>query len=122
MKPNEFRAWNIAERRMVLDFWKTYKQPEWTLMQFIGIYDRIGKMIFEGDIVRLTETFRRHSGEDDDDATITTWIGVIRFSAGCFWFQAPGRAENCWFHHNPENIEVIGNIFENPELIPKWRA
>lgn len=88
------------------------------IMFFIGIYDKHGVKIFSGDIVRMTEITRDYMGQDEEDAQSVTMTGVIEFESGCFWFQAPGRSENCWFHHNSSDIEVIGNVFQNPELSP----
>ena len=79
------------------------------LMQFTGLLDKNGKEIYENDIVRLIETIGENIPQE--------YIGIIEFESGCFWFHARGRSENCWFHHNKEDIEVIGNRFENPELL-----
>ncbi len=90
------------------------------IVQFwIGRFDKNGTRIFDGDIVRLTEIHRDYMGQDDSEAQMVTWTGVVRFNAACFWLQGVGRSENCWFRHDEKNLEVIGNMFENPELMPK---
>ena len=81
-----------------------------TVGQFTGLLDRNGKEIFEGDIVRYGE-FIYH---------------VIEFKHGMFgytlmdgWFVGYGGNTN--FTFNPldksKEHEVIGNVFDNPELI-----
>lgn len=98
----------------------SHMKPESHIVQFwAGIFDKNGKRIFEGDIVRMYELRRQFEGQDEDEAATLLWIGVVSFSSGNFWFRADGRSENCWFHHNAENLEVIGNIFDNPELVPE---
>jgi len=71
------------------------------LMQFTGLKDKNGKEIYEGDIVRQREFI-------PNDHTITA---EIVFSEGCFIL-------NGWEQFIcPNQCEVIGNIYENPELL-----
>ena len=66
------------------------------IMQFTGLKDKNGKEIFEGDVCR--EVFQ---GE---------YIGEVTFSPTQGYLVA-NRA--IW----PHDIEVIGNIYSNPELL-----
>ena len=73
------------------------------LMQFTGLKDETGRDIFEGDIVRS-------SGRE---------IGVVDFSEGAFVLCVYKDGE---IHHEEiaaeeDAWEVIGNIYENPELL-----
>ena len=92
-------AWNIG--------------TSYDLMQFTGLYDRFGKEIYEGDILYLL--YPRRTEEDED---VSFYIKVvIKFNNGCFWFWGEGYTDCNWHFYNAENREVIGNIFENPELM-----
>jgi len=62
---------------------------------FSGLKDKKGKEIYEKDIVNY--------GADPS---------VVVFENGCFWSRA-GQYE-LYIHRD---IEVIGNIYENPELL-----
>ena len=89
-----------------------FVDPE-TVGQFTGLTDKNGKKIFEGDIVK-TKYGR---------LCIVVWFSS---PAHCGWDLNPiGSAENCIYTKAPDrsdlykscNLEVIGNIHDNPELI-----
>ena len=71
-----------------------------TWMQFTGLHDKNGKEIYEGDILQYTDNFNR---------PIT---GVVQYLGNGFWIEEKDET-----HYMPNDREVIGNIYENPELI-----
>ena len=75
--------------------------PE-TLGQYTGKKDKNNKKIFIKDIIKAW----LHNE--------TPMIFPITFRAGCFWY---GNWNFCEFLDKFRNIEVIGNIFDNPELL-----
>ena len=79
------------------------------LMQFTGLTDKNGKEIWEGDVVRFI-----------DDVTIPN--KPCEVITEVFWWNEMGcySMKNTYMELNfttTDEIEVIGNIFENPELI-----
>ena len=92
-----------------------YKVIPKTIGQFTGLTDKNGVRIFEGDIVRYAE--RRLGGEDVSVAFPVT------FDEG--GFCAHHYFLNNWLRNGLggntklEDIEVIGNIHDNPELLQK---
>ena len=80
-------------------FGDVLEDDEYTVMQCTGLKDRNGKLIYEGDIVKETLT----------DFINEKHIIVVEWDA----LNASYNFENL---HNCER-EVIGNIYENPELL-----
>ena len=73
-----------------------------TVGQFTGLFDKNGKEIYEGDIVRHDENSKCYS---------------IIYEEPMFRF-APN--DDCFaFLNHPELLEVIGNIHDNKKLLEK---
>ena len=87
-----------------------FVDPE-TVGQYTGLTDKNGKLIFEGDIV--------------DILTENEEIGIVAYDDGGFLVKADsGFLVNadafCVDFHsyiNGTDLEVIGNIHDNPELL-----
>jgi uncharacterized phage protein (TIGR01671 family) len=79
------------------------------LMQYTGLKDKNGVEIYEGDIVKLWK----------ENRTLLGNIGIVKFKSGEFSIVSPE------FEHHDDirlrkfctHLEVIGNIYENPELL-----
>ena len=94
------------------------KQSDVIIMQSTGLFDKNGKEIFEGDIVRYTWDML-------SDANATEKGKKVRISK-VFWSDwkaswAVGRefCNNDLFRYvrNGNTVEVIGNVYQNPELL-----
>mgnify|MGYP001388081510 CR=1 FL=1 len=113
MREIKFRAWNKVRAFMIYDVdINSYGQVikydygqyagsyDFPIMQYTGLKDINGKDIYEGDIVKC---FRTEGIE-----FVTTRLGAhgIETQIGFYPFvDIHGR------------VEVIGNIYENPELL-----
>ena len=124
MKEIKFRAWHIKKKGWkglwifrgghtgeydvsndkidVLDL--TDKWDGCVLMQYLGLLDKNGKEIYEGDVC-LTRMFIVKEGKQtrpehwfEVEPTIESWYKVL-----CL--------------NSTNNIEVVGNIYENAELL-----
>lgn len=84
------------------------------LMQCTGVKDKNGKLIYEGDILKfkLLEDFRAF-GANEKYVEI---IAPITYEYGGFFIE---QSENSIFLGQlpMSEIEVIGNIYENSELL-----
>lgn len=94
-----------------------------TLCQFTGLTDKNGKKIWENDILRGYQYPYRSDGNDNYFAEVTWFENCPAF--GIYTFKNPksnvcGISEgNTEFmeNWNSEDWEVIGNIFDNAELL-----
>ena len=76
---------------------------EYFAMQYTGLRDKNGKEIYEGDIIL------RYGGKG--------WVRDIDPHDG--WISGETVMGPVHIPLNPEGVEVIGNIYENPELLEK---
>jgi uncharacterized phage protein (TIGR01671 family) len=137
MRTIKFRAWDITHERMD-EVWSVdtrlglVETAKWKLslsdpkdcelMQFTGLLDKNGKEIYEGDIVEWDDNsdgkWRRrckfvyvlaHYRLDGYyyDISKPTIHHPIQFDCGAFAYEDQTEQE----------LEVIGNIYENPELL-----
>jgi uncharacterized phage protein (TIGR01671 family) len=79
------------------------------LLQFTGLHDKNGVPIYEGDIVRCFD-ISNHVVEFCNGAFGYTVEKIITIA-----FQY--NTNFAWRKNQSDGIEVIGNIYENPELL-----
>lgn len=90
-------------------FGEGYEVDENTICQYTGLTDKNGKKIWENNIVFVTDG-------DGNSGQIDTGIGEIDFLEGLWYIS--GKVQNSLYDINKcFQIEVIGNIFDNYELM-----
>lgn len=85
------------------------------LMQSTDMVDRNGKEIFEGDIVRTTRFLGRADEIGGFYEYEKDYLGVVKVLEGSWVIDTGSDAVNLWSEID-EN-EVLGNIYENLELL-----
>lgn len=119
----KFRAWfdsEMYDKPVVYDGefyldWREFENGETyngaVLMQSTGMFDKNGKEIFEGDIVKYKagcNTFKEEVAYDKNFAV----FGVMGANTDIIF-----TFEELFEDISINSLEVIGNIYDNPELL-----
>ena len=102
------------------------------LMQSTGLFDRNGKEIFEGDVLKFNDEWAEycHEGYVDGSVEGINFVEVVRGEA-CFEFGKTRYPESSLFIRMEDErltfaeliksrdfeFEIVGNIYENPEYL-----
>lgn len=133
MMIQKYRAWDKVSRRMIVDeqefiplivtnkgvfrlsphygenLYEKICLNRFEIMQSTGMEDKNGTEIFEGDIVK--------------PVSFASWIGVVKYSSENAAYILDDhnnefiRGENVYLSQFNEGLEIIGNIYENVNLI-----
>jgi len=83
------------------------------LMQYTGLKDKNGKEIYEGDIVRWNIQYCGKVYFKNAEFVVDEIESLIKNRMGGSYINANLRK----IKNSYNNIEIIGNIYENPELL-----
>jgi uncharacterized phage protein (TIGR01671 family) len=125
MREIKFRAWDKKKKKMF--DWKYFLDwcdidhlfgnlgienkrtniPDFEVMQYTGMKDRNGKEIYEGDIY--------HQG-DKNILYVVEWLDTGLMG------KQKGTNSYAGLSYWKDKIEVVGNIWDNPELLESVEA
>lgn len=138
MREIKFRAWNKKQKKMydgndiisvigvpgiVNEEQICYRlnehferlQKQFILMEYVGFKDKRGKEVYEGDVVQFDVVGENHVSFDKKKKE------QIRYHENQVIGELQIKAEYTLFDYEPLNnccqFEVIGNIYENPNLL-----
>jgi uncharacterized phage protein (TIGR01671 family) len=115
MREIKFRAWRFDDKKMYKMFQLTAPNDyefnhseKQILMQYTGLKDKFGKEIYEGDILKLMISYIKNK----------EFILELYYEQQSAIFIARGTIREIINSEDKTRIwEVIGNIYENPELL-----
>ena len=123
MREIKFRAWRKTSKTMhfintigTIPILSKETPKKYVVMQFTGLKDKNNKEIYEGDIVDIGITYC-------GDVEISAQKGIVTFEE-CEFFVKGQKEE----YFNLQSIiinkdgKVIGNIYENPELLKESKS
>ena len=133
----KFRVWDEVSEKMLnwnefldTNMKNTFIAPESTgliLMQYTGLDDENGKEIYEGDIVEFKDT--GEEGYEYKEGFDFNNIAQVVYENGIYTLANFGESDNSYYATDCSdeeileevlrngNCEVIGNIYDNPELL-----
>lgn len=85
--------------------WRAFEVRTDTICQCTGLKDKNGKMIWENDIVK------HDFGKDQ----IGVQLAIVKYDSKYACYQIKPIYD--WMYCDKTDCEVIGNIFDNPELL-----
>lgn len=107
----KFRAWSPTLNKFVCWYQQSLTMTGDTrqlyLLQYTGLKDREGREIYEGDIVRVYENDNGYFEVIFKNDYVGGW--VLKNPSHHEWVSLGAR--------KMDHIDVIGNIYENPELL-----
>lgn len=134
MLSSEFSEWDdffinpdgVILRMVESGVWETYRDTrdvsdELIVMQYTGLKDKNGKEVYEGDIIIHCVEYGQNQFRDEIK-------GDVYFKDGCYYVNSNVSDRDGYFHKKISEVvsdfmpkkyscEIIGNIYENPELL-----
>lgn len=89
-----------------------------TVCQYTGLTDKNGKKVFDGDICEFSVF--DYNGHDTQYKGVVVYTGsryMLWKSKESEYYGSDGGFDLDWVMWQDDEFEIVGNIFDNPELI-----
>lgn len=109
----KFRVWHKKANYMCMNVTTDLLNKDYVVfMQYTGLKDKNGKEIYEGDIV---------SFYNDEEYRFKSTNALVIYDSAAFMLEHKKLGKEYLGEMDIENmgIKIIGNIYENPELLER---
>jgi uncharacterized phage protein (TIGR01671 family) len=79
-----------------------YLMNRYIRLDSTGLYDKNQQEIFDGDIIRQKDI---------------PYLGYVSWNGQAYWAVFRDGSYNNFLYVNADNTEIVGNIYEHPELL-----
>lgn len=101
------------QKRKIGDFWKMALWHEWIIMDFTGLKDKNGNEIYGGDILKIIAISAKSPRMKWEKRE---YIGEVKYTPPAFNIYPDNKILLVDGLYRKE-LEVIGNIYENKDLL-----
>ena len=102
----------VDDSRSIVNIGQFKELDGYTIQWHTGLTDKNNKPIYEGDIVKYKTWTGSYDGTTEEHQT------QVQFKDGAYYPRyIDDECEDSWYSFKVYDLEVIGNIFENPELL-----
>lgn len=92
------------------------EKEQYVVQRFTGLLDKSGKEVYEGDILLYTPPYSEIA-----ESGVSGEIDLVIWKDGAFKLKNGDYLYELIYTDNKLDDEIIGNIFENPELLCKHK-
>jgi uncharacterized phage protein (TIGR01671 family) len=139
MRETKYKVWSKKEKRFILDdsysgpigdsVWinineliEQYNALGYELLQYTGLKDKNGKEIYEGDIVKSIWGYYASNPQSNIPKYENRIVHFVQDNNTIVWTLQDCRDfknkwEGAFNQWKTDEMEVIGNIYESPELL-----
>ena len=120
MREIRFRVWDTEDNKMIpvftnyagwkaMDGWNVWHDDRYIKLQYTGLKDNKGVEIYEGDILKYN--FNHHGTQPENEGWIRFPV-IYKEQDGMYFAGNCGIGAIVYY-----GGEVVGNVYENPELL-----